>query len=266
MIDSVQTFLRKHQERPSHDLLAMAVEYGVLPEHATEDDLSLHTPNPQGEGHFAVYDKIAEQLLKGMTLSTHEVQQLLGPVHLALHQDRRFYETKDGHWYLAHQQICNEPLVEMLSLMPGESVRLADLYLGLEGTPTFWKADERFHFDGELIALKPVSLPEPIEIEMDEDDEYEDLGFSGLFEAEPEITSHSDLSDLFMTSEFAAIEGQGFDLFADVKPSSVESQQMTAPATEIQTANPESESKMHGLLAKLASLQNLRTNSGANRS
>jgi hypothetical protein len=264
MIDSVHTFLSKHQDRPTHDLLAMAVEYGVLPEHATEADLSLHTPNPKGEGHFAAYDTIAEHLLKGITLSTHEVQQMLGAVHLALHQDRRFFETKDGHWYLAHQQICNEPLVEMLSLMPGETVRLVDLYLGLEGTPTFWKADERFHFDGESIALKPVSLPEPIDI--DEEDEYEDLEFAGLFELEPEIANHSDFADSSMASDLSVLEGQGLDFFADCEPEVVEPQQMTVQAAEIQIASSESESKMQGLLAKLAGLQGLRTSIGANRS
>jgi hypothetical protein len=263
MIDSVQTFLSKHQDRPAHNLLAMAVEYGVLPEHATEDDLSLHTPNPQGEGHFALYDKIAEQLLKGITLSTHEVQQMLGPVHMALHQDRRFYETKDGHWYLAHQQICNEPLVEMLSLMPGETVRLADLYLGLEGTPTFWKADERFDFDGELIALKPVSLPEPIDMEMDEEDEYEDLGFSGLFDVEPEMVNHADFSDLSLAPDLSMTSDLSF---ADQEPEVIEPQQMAAQATELLIDSPKSESKMQMLLEKLAGLQNLRPTIGANRS
>jgi translation initiation factor IF-1 len=266
MIDSVHTFLSKHQDRPTHDLLAMAVEYGVLPEHATEADLSLHTPNPKGEGHFAAYDMIAEHLLQGTTLSTHEVQQMLGSVHMALHQDRRFFETKDGHWYLAHQQICNEPLVEMLSLMPGETVRLADLYLGLEGTPTFWKADERFHFDGALIALKPVSLPEPIDIEMGGEDEYEDLGFAGLFEVEPEIAHHADFADLSIASDFSILEDQGLNFCTDSEPEVVEPQQMMVQATELQIASPESKSKMQGLLAKLAGLQNLRTSLGANRS
>ncbi len=264
MIDSVHTFLSKHQDRPSDDLLAMAVEYGVLPEHATEADLSLHTPNPKGEGHFAAYDKIAEQLLKGMTLSTQEVQHLLGPIHVALHQDRRFYETKDGHWYLAHQQICNEPLVEMLSTMPGESVRLEDLFLGLEGTPTFWKADERFRFDGEWIALKPVSLPELIDIEMEED-EYEDLGFAGLFEVEPEIANHSDFSEDPMLLEPLVAEDQGLDFSMDHELEVVEPQQVMVQTTETPMATPISKSKMQELLEKLASLQSLRASIGASR-
>ncbi|MBC7881041.1 MAG: hypothetical protein H7Y37_06860 [Anaerolineae bacterium] len=266
MIDSVHTFLSKHQDRPSEDLLAMAVEYGVLPEHTSETDLSLHTPNPKGEGHFAAYDKIAEHLLKGITLATHEVQQLLGPMHLALHQDRRFYETKDGHWYLSHQQICNEPLVEMLSTMPGEPVRLEDLYLGLEGTPTFWKADERFSFDGEWIALKPVSLPEAIDLEMGEEDEYEDMGFAGLFEVEPEIADHSDFLELSMAFEPLVTEDQEPGFFMDHEPEVVEPQQAMVQTTEIPMATPVSKSKMQELLEKLAGLQSLRASIGANHS
>jgi hypothetical protein len=255
MIDSVHTFLSKHQDRPADDLLAMAVEYGVLPEQATEADLSLHTPNPKGEGHF---------LLTGTTLSTHEVQQLLGPVHLALHQDRRFFETKDGHWYLAHQQICNEPLVEMLSTMPGESVRLADLFLGLEGTPTFWKADERFRFDGEWIALKPVSLPELIDLEMEED-EYEDIGFAGLFDVEPEIADPSDFAEGSMLLEPSVSEDQGLDFFIDHDLEAAEPQLVMLQTTEIPMAIPVSKSKMQELLEKLAGLQNMRASIGANR-
>lgn len=263
MIDSVHTFLSKHQDRPTDDLLAMAVEHGVLPEHASEADLSLHTPNPKGEGHFAAYDTIAEHLLKGITLTTHEAQQLLGPMHLALHQDRRFYETKDGHWYLAHQQICNEPLVEMLSTMPGEPVRLEDLYLGLEGTPTFWKADERFSFDGEWIALKPVSLPEAIDLESGEEDEYEDMGFAALFENMPENADHSELSMVF---EPLVTAEQDLDFFMDHSLEVAGPQPATVQTTEIPTAIPVNKSKVQDLLEKLAGLQNMRTSIGANRS
>lgn len=247
MIDSVRTFLAKHQDHLASDLLAMAVEYGVLPEHATEDDLTTHRPNPEGEGHFAAYDGIAEQLLEGATLSTREVQQLLGPIHMALHQDRRFYETKDGHWYLAHQQICNEPFVEMLSTMPGEAVRLKDLLLGLEGAPTFWKADERFTFDGELITLNPVSLPLAADIE---EDEYEDLGFAELFASEPEMADHSELPmavDHFLIA---------------CEPEEAQIQQMTAQTTEISMVPAQDDSKMQLLLEKLARLQSLRANIG----
>jgi len=183
MLDSVRTFLRKHHD--SHpqpaDMLAVAVEFGVLPVEASEEELTRHGPVAEGEGHFRAYDPVVAHLRRGVTLSNVEVRALLGPVHAALHQDRRFFDTADGHWYLADQHFCNDQLFEMLSVRPDEAVPIADLLVGLDGAPVFWKGDARFDFDGERLALRSQA---PTSDAGADEDEFEFLGFgSDLFAA-----------------------------------------------------------------------------------
>ncbi len=206
MIDSVRTFVCKHQHThsESRDLLALAIERGIVSEQATEADLTAHRPKPEGEGHFHCYDAVAERLLTGLTLSTRDVRRMLGTTHLALHQDRRFYDTADGHWYLAHQTPCNDALVALLKDIPGEFLSLADLMTDLGDSPCFWTGDSRFSLQNGLISFK---LPEP----ESSSDEFEFLAF-GPSPTEPESIFEDTDFEAFAGAEIGLLEVASMDL------------------------------------------------------
>lgn len=163
MTDSVRTFVRKYRFAPTPlPLLEAAIEQGVLPEDTAEADLLKHATGLESITHFDCFNCIAEALLHGVTLSGREVHSLLGgSIHAALHQDARFYDTADGHWYLSDQFLCND---EIYTCFDGQAEcwlplqELLDCCLKDGPRPTFWSADERFIRSGEQIALNPLAL------------------------------------------------------------------------------------------------------------
>ncbi|MBC8121979.1 MAG: hypothetical protein H7Y22_09105 [Gemmatimonadaceae bacterium] len=163
MTDSVRTFVRKYRFAPAPlPMLEAAIEQGILPEDTVEADLLKHATGLESLTHFDCFNCVAEALLHGVTLSGREVHSLLGgSIHAALHQDARFYDTADGHWYLSDQFLCND---EIYTCFDGQTECWLPLQELLNGRlkdglrPAFWSADERFIRSGEQIALNSLAL------------------------------------------------------------------------------------------------------------